>query len=202
MEYSKLGLEHFSPEYMQYFYHLEDNVKEGLIKKQDLMYKGISFKTIGDIFDRLYQLSIHDECSPLIFLPHCTLTKVQKRNLYQLEFRQAHLQQDISVESEQVIFATGYCATPPVILQEMEDYLQRDNAGNYAINEDFSIKTYLKNKIFMQNNTLYSHGIGSPDLGLGCYRNSVILNTITNEKSYPIHPNNVFQQFNLLRSSV
>lgn len=200
MEYSKLGLEHFSPDYMQYFYQLEDVVKENLLKGQDLMYKGISFKTIGDIFDRLYQLSIQDECSPLMFLPHCSLQNIQKQTNYHLQFQQKHLQKDMHIQTECVVFATGYRANTPVFLQGLAPHLQKDAAGNYALNADFSIKTKLPNKIFMQNNTLYSHGIGSPDLGLGCYRNSVILNNIANAECYPVHAQNVFQQFNLRRA--
>ncbi|MER2255643.1 MAG: SidA/IucD/PvdA family monooxygenase, partial [Priestia megaterium] len=42
MEYSKLGLEHFSPDYTRYFYRLPEEKKESVLRNQALLYKGIS----------------------------------------------------------------------------------------------------------------------------------------------------------------
>lgn len=41
MEYSKLGLQHFTPEYTDYVYDLPQPVKDELIPNQDILYKGI-----------------------------------------------------------------------------------------------------------------------------------------------------------------
>jgi lysine N6-hydroxylase len=44
MEYSKLGLEYFSPDYTNFFYQLPQSKKDELLQKQDLLYKGISME--------------------------------------------------------------------------------------------------------------------------------------------------------------
>ncbi len=41
MEYSKLGLEHFSPEYTAYFHALPEAKRDALRANQSLLYKGI-----------------------------------------------------------------------------------------------------------------------------------------------------------------
>ena len=42
MEYSNLGLEYFSPDYIDFFYQLPQWKKDELLRQQDLLYKGIS----------------------------------------------------------------------------------------------------------------------------------------------------------------
>ena len=61
MEYSKLGLEYFSPDYTRFFYQLPQEKKDQLLKEQDLLYKGISSETIADIYDYLYERSVGSE---------------------------------------------------------------------------------------------------------------------------------------------
>jgi lysine N6-hydroxylase len=202
MEYSKLGLEHFSPEYMQYFYQLNQKTREELISAQDLLYKGISFKTIADIFDKLYQLTIHQKHQPLTLIAHSTLKNIQKNvnGQFELDFEQWQMQKHYQISSSAVILATGYKPREPDFLHPIRDQLLRDDKNQYFyLNEDFSIRTksMIQNKIFVQNNSLYTHGIGSPDLGLISYRNGVILNTILGKNHYSIYPRNVFQSFGI-----
>lgn len=199
MEYSKLGLEHFSPNYADYFYHLDKDVKAKTIKQQDLMYKGISAQTIGEIFDKIYQLSIADKTQPLQLLAHSELESIQEagEDRFVLHFNQWQKQEDFSVSCDAVILATGYRASNPDFLLPLMDELITDRHQTFALHNDFSIQTKNKmpNKIFVQNNSLFSHGVGSSDLGLVCRRNSQIINYITNKECYPLHNNNVFQAF-------
>lgn len=58
MEYSKLGLEYFTPDYLDFFYRLPQEKKDEILPKQDLLYKGISATTIAAIFDKMYEKSI------------------------------------------------------------------------------------------------------------------------------------------------
>jgi lysine N6-hydroxylase len=58
MEYSKLGLEHFTPEYTAYFHGLDEERRDTLRSGQDLLYKGISSETSELIYDTLYEASI------------------------------------------------------------------------------------------------------------------------------------------------
>ena len=59
--------------------------------------------------------------------------------------------------------------------------------GDYSIDDDETI--------FVQNVGLYSHGISVPDLGMGCYRNSIIINQILGEEYYQVEKKIAFQDF-------
>jgi lysine N6-hydroxylase len=202
MEYSKLGLEHFSPEYMQYFYQLNSDTKSKLLQQQDLMFKGISHKTISDIFDKLYQLSIGNLEQPLQLIANSELENIIENegkalNRFRLQFKERQLDRTLSLDCDAVVLATGYRSVQPDFLKPMYDLFEFDDQQTFALNENFSIKTKqtISHEIFIQNNSLFSHGVGSPDLGLGCYRNSLILNSVAKKECYPIYPNNVFQSF-------
>lgn len=205
MEYSKLGLEHFSPDYTHYFYHLDEETKAKTVSQQDLMYKGISAQTIADIFDKIYQLTIANKDQPLQLIAHSDLESIETSHStmdhrFTLHFNQWQKQETFTLPCDAVILATGYRAASFDFLHPLKDELITNAHQAFALNNDFSIKTksMKDNKLFVQNNSLFSHGVGSSDLGLICHRNSLILNQITNKECYPIHTNNnVFQQFHL-----
>ena len=47
----------------------------------------------------------------------------------------------------------------------------------------------------MQNAELHTHGVGTPDLGLGAHRNAVIANALAGRDVYAVRERNVFQSF-------
>ncbi|WP_181410169.1 lysine N(6)-hydroxylase/L-ornithine N(5)-oxygenase family protein [Paenibacillus sp. tmac-D7] len=203
MEYSKLGLEHFSPDYTRYFYGLAPERKDAVRAGQSLLYKGISARTIADIYDALYDAGTGGEESPRVRLMASTeveqLLPFSGRGSdgYRLVCRQ--LQQDISFEhvSDVVILATGYEHAEPACLSPLEPYICRDAKGRYDISENYALKLRIGggNRIFIQNGELHTHGVGAPDLGLGAYRNSLIIEQLTGRAVYPRRERNVFQQF-------
>lgn len=203
MEYSKLGLEHFSPDYMTNFYQLDSATKHSLIKKQDLMYKGISKQTIADIFDELYRQTIANKSQPLNLLANTNLDEIVVNNSSSAQQINLHTNNLLNNNTQQfmcdaVILATGYAMQNTQLLNSLKHDLIQNDINSYALNADFSLqnKSINKNKIFMQNNSLNSHGVGSPDLGLGCHRNIIILNSILGYEYYTTQKNTVFQNFN------
>ena len=73
MEYSKLGLEHFSPEYTAYFHALPAERRDALRAGQDLLYKGISAQTSERIYDLLYARSIDGAEPDVRYAARCEL---------------------------------------------------------------------------------------------------------------------------------
>lgn len=47
MEYSKLGLEHFTPDYTRYFHGLDEQVRDELLPSQWQLYKAVSAEMLG-----------------------------------------------------------------------------------------------------------------------------------------------------------
>lgn len=58
MEYSKLGLEHFTPDYAGYFHGLEESVRDRLLPSQWRLHKGIDAGTIAAVQEELYRRAV------------------------------------------------------------------------------------------------------------------------------------------------
>ena len=78
MEYSKLGLEHFSPEYTAYFHALPEARRDALRAGQDLLYKGIDAGTSERIYDLLYRRSVDGAEPDVRYAARCELRGVER----------------------------------------------------------------------------------------------------------------------------
>jgi lysine N6-hydroxylase len=200
MEYSKLGLEHFSPDYIDYFFKLPESKKDKILKSQDLLYKGISFETISNIYDLLYERSIENEYSDTRLQPLTEITNIipkDKGSNYLLHCFQREMAESHTEESDVIILATGYQYYFPEFLNPIVDLINFDSQSKPIINRNYTLKLAddIPNKIFIQNGEFHTHGVGAPDLGLGAYRNSVIINTLANKEIYKLSNKNVYQTF-------
>ncbi|RAS75692.1 lysine N(6)-hydroxylase/L-ornithine N(5)-oxygenase family protein [Priestia endophytica] len=200
MEYSKLGLEHFSPDYTNYFYKLPQEKKQGVLANQSLLYKGISFSTIADIYDLMYERSVSNK-KPNIHLQALTeLVSIEEWDDYlQLSLYQYEQEANKQVNSDVVILATGYHPYIPGFLKGIESQLEWDENGQLQITEGYKVKTKMEgnNHLFVQNGELHTHGVGAPDLGLGAFRSATIINQIAGKKIYQTYEKNAFQQFGM-----
>lgn len=198
MEYSKLGLEYFSPDYTNFFYQLPSSKKDELLQKQALLYKGISMDTIADIYDLLYEKSV-GQYKPKILLQAMTelVSLDNEGDTHLLSLRQNVTGEVFELESDVVILGTGYAPSFPHFLMKMQERIQWDSKNRYQITQDYYLQTkdMANNHIFIQNGELHTHGVGAPDLGLGAHRNAVIINKIFGEEIYPVNEKNVFQNF-------
>ncbi|WP_100400986.1 lysine N(6)-hydroxylase/L-ornithine N(5)-oxygenase family protein [Bacillus sp. FJAT-44742] len=200
MEYSKLGLEHFSPDYTAYFYDLPQETKDALLPKQDLLYKGISADTIASIYDLLYERTIGGKTERVHLQPLTELVGGEKGGRdgrYTLYFNQWEKENYFSLETDVLIMATGYQQTIPSFLQGVEHLIKWDQQGRYDVGHHYEIKMKEKrqHRMFVQNGELHTHGPGAPDLGLGAHRNAHIINEITGREIYRLQDKNVFQCF-------
>ncbi|NUN67245.1 lysine N(6)-hydroxylase/L-ornithine N(5)-oxygenase family protein (plasmid) [Pseudanabaena biceps] len=198
MEYSKLGLEHFSPDYIEYFYHLSQEKRDQVRGNQNLLYKGISFSLIADIYNLLYQRSIGQKALNVRLRPLLEVKEIEQTSTgYQLSYR--HCQQDsyVTHDTDCIILATGYQHSIPKFIEGLNSLIQWDYQHRYSVNFDYRLELTqnISNSIFIQNGELHTHGIGAPDLGLGAHRSSVIINTLLKREIYPVASQNVFQEF-------
>ncbi|MBV0925899.1 SidA/IucD/PvdA family monooxygenase [Halomicroarcula limicola] len=198
MEYSKLGLQHFTPEYEQYVYDLPQATKDDLIPNQDLLYKGVDPGTSADIYDLLYRRSIGDrEPDVGLFAMTAVRDLASVGGLYALDCHQWQTREDFVHESEVVILGTGYDRPVPALLEPLEDAIHWDAKGRYEVTEDHRLEIDHSGDIFLQNAELHTHGVGVPDLGLGCYRNTKFVNRLVGYEAYPEDSDTVFQDFSL-----
>jgi lysine N6-hydroxylase len=199
MEYSKLGLEHFSPAYIRYFHGLPQKQRDTVRGRQDLLYKGIDVETIGAIYDLLYERSVGD-ASPdahLLALAEVGDAQRTKDGRYRLLCRQVEEDRFFEHETECVVLATGYEHEVPGFVDGIRDLIRWDGQGRYVVGLDYRLEltAELSNEIFVQNGELHTHGVGAPDLGLGAHRSAIIVNQLTGRPVYPVRERSVFQRF-------
>jgi lysine N6-hydroxylase len=198
MEYSKLGLEYFSPDYTDFFYQLPQSKKDELLQKQDLLYKGISMETISDIYGLLYEKTAGQKKADIHLQAMTELVHLEKQGgSYVLSLRHNVTGEVFELESDAIILGTGYVPSFPHFLIGMQEKIEWDKKDRYQITRDYRLQTIGldHNCIFIQNGELHTHGVGAPDLGLGPYRNAVIINQLYGQAIYPVSHKNVFQTF-------
>ncbi len=205
MEYSKLGLEHFTPEYTAHFHGLAEETRDDLRSRQDLLYKGISTATSAAIYDELYERSIDGDDLPVTYAAACELIGLDLNDQgdgqgegatrYRVTYRHLHDGSTFERGTDAIVLGTGYEPSPLPI--DDVSILALDQAGRPVIERDYRVRLRdgSPSTLFVQNAELHSHGVGAPDLGLGAHRSSVILNAITGREAYPVHDRNVFQTF-------
>ncbi|MBP7879870.1 SidA/IucD/PvdA family monooxygenase [Acinetobacter sp. NIPH 1852] len=200
MEYAPLGLEHFSPDYAQHFYELPVEQKDQQLQQQALLYKGISAKTIREIYQKLYHRSIagqrlqthlHSQCE----LKDAEVLDTQKIRLY---FQHRATAQAFHLDCDFLVAATGYFTPDFEFMQLLKPYIEFDHKQRWKITEDYRVVHHLNGNIFVQNQEMHSHGVGTPDLGLGAYRAATIINQLLGEQLYDLgQQEKTFQHFNL-----
>ncbi|WP_071058088.1 SidA/IucD/PvdA family monooxygenase [Pelistega sp. MC2] len=204
MEFSKLGQECFTPAYMEYFQSLNLSKRKNISKTQGYLYKGISFTTIADIYDLIYEKTVGGKDSGLLLCSNCELKTIEnidsKQGNLRLLFEHIPLEREFSLDSDAVILATGYSHQWPDWFENLKkDLLVTDEYNNYIIDTNFSLRLQsgVQGRIFMQNADIFQQGVGAPDLGIGAYRNAVIINQLLSQNYYHIPERTSFQNYGL-----
>ncbi|UFH48686.1 lysine N(6)-hydroxylase/L-ornithine N(5)-oxygenase family protein [Pseudomonas sp. KNUC1026] len=181
MEYSKLGSEHFSPDYVEHFHGLSEANRLSAIQGQGLWYKGISTDTIKDIYDCLYIQSVERQL-PVVIQSRTELEHISSaEGSLRLNFKQLDMQKKFAFDTDALVLATGYGYQFPAFMRGLEAWLEFDSKGHAVVNRDYTLKTAgpIAGRIFVQNAELHSHGVGAPDLAMGAYRSATIINRLT-----------------------
>ncbi|ELK46347.1 UNVERIFIED_CONTAM: lysine N(6)-hydroxylase/L-ornithine N(5)-oxygenase family protein [Halobacillus marinus] len=201
MEESKLSLEHFSPDYVNYFYSLPQEQKDEIFATQGLYYKGISNHTVNDIYNLLYEYSVGGEELPvgLQVLTEVRDVHAKADGGYELDCYHYQKGKKYTHETDVIIAATGYKPYVPDFVHYMEDFLVWDDQGRYEVTEDYRLKKNADtpNEIFVHSGISHTHGVGSTNLGLSIYRNKLIINQLTGREVFPLSEKNIFQSFSV-----
>lgn len=198
MEYAKLTLELTSPEYVDYFHSLPPEKRKAVLHRQNPLFKGINYDLINDIFDTLYEMSAGGETLRVQLRPDMQLDTITAAAGGGYELHLTHMQQQRSLVSHTaaVILCTGYKYREPAFLQGIQQRIARFENGDYQVQRNYAID-HTGNEIFVQNAELHTHGFVTPDLGMGAYRNSCIINAIAGKEMYKTEKRIAFQQFGL-----
>ncbi|MEV5381377.1 SidA/IucD/PvdA family monooxygenase [Streptomyces sp. NPDC052721] len=202
MEYSKLGLEHFTPDYTRYFHALAEPVRDRLTAAQWQLHKGIDAGTIAAIHDELYRRTLHGGWPDAVLTPGVRVRTAGRIATSKIELHLEHLQQDSRsrLTTDAVVLATGYRERPlDRILAGLDPCIRRDSSGRPRVDEEFRLvlDSSVTGSVYVQNAELHTHGVGAPDLGLAAWRSATILNSLTGKGPYPLPSRTAFTSFGL-----
>jgi lysine N6-hydroxylase len=186
MEYSKLGLEHFTPDYTAYFRDLPAHRRDSLLAAQWQLYKGISTWTIADVYDLLYERTVGGRPVDAVLQPAVAVEAAQALGeSFRLSCR--HVQQDraFEVDTDAVVLATGFAARQPALLEPLRPLLDLDERGRYRVDAEHRVALHVPGALYVQNAEAHTHGVGSPDLGLAAWRGATILGALTGRPLVP-----------------
>jgi lysine N6-hydroxylase len=202
MEYSKLGLEHFTPDYTRFFHGLPEPLRAELVDAQWQLYKGISADTMAEIHDELYRRSVHCGWPEVAITPGVEVVAARKSGArFTLDL--GHVQDGglRTVAADGIVLATGYTErTLDDLLGPLKESSIRDGAGRLVVGADYRVELdeRITGSLFVQNAERHTHGVGAPDLGLGAWRAATILNTICGRAVFRLPARTAFTQFGLL----
>jgi lysine N6-hydroxylase len=199
MEYSKLGLEQFTPDYTRFFHGLDEPVRDRLVPAQWQLYKAISAETIAEIFDELYRRTVGGGWPDVVLAPAVEVM-VASRVDDRIALSLRHVQQGghADVTTDAVVCATGYQERDlGDLLGPLWTDLDRDDAGRIVVDADYRVSTSTRGSLYVQNAERHTHGVGAPDLGLIAWRAATILNSVCGKKVYPLPERTAFTTFGL-----
>ncbi len=192
MEYSKIGLEHFTPDYADYFHALPEAERDRLLAGQGRLYKAVSDETLAEIRTELDRRAFPDGpgSTGVTLLPG--MEAVGGRVVggpgseeLDLEFAHARTQTTCTIRTQRLVLATGYAQRQPQLLGPIDAMVRRDQRGRPLIGRDHRVRLNGTNAgLYVQNAELHTHGVGTPDLGLGAYRAASILNSVAGREVY------------------
>lgn len=215
MEYSKLGLEQFTPDYTRFFQGLPQQVRDQLLPAQWQLYKAISEETLGLIHDELYERSLGG-WPPVTLQPAVAVTGAKTLPGGRIELTVRHVQQGGTALlcTDAVVAATGYRERRlDGLLATLAGQLVTDGSGRPVVGADYRLdlgantqgnvttptgeRTSTTGGLFVQNAERHTHGVGAPDLGLAAWRAAVIINSVCGREVYPLPDRTAFTTFGL-----
>jgi lysine N6-hydroxylase len=202
MEYSKLGLEHFTPDYTRYFHALAEPVRDELVAAQWQLHKGIDQDTIAAIHDELYRRTLHGGWPDAVLTPGVAVRTAGRLGAHAVELHLEHREQGTRsrLTTSAVVLATGYRERPlDELLAPLDPYLSRDAAGRPEVDEQYRLvlDPVIGGAVHVQNAERHTHGVGAPDLGLAAWRAASVLNAVTGREVYPLPARTAFTTFGL-----
>ena len=114
MEYSKLGLEHFTPDYTRYFHGLPERVRDRLVPRQWQLHKAVDHETLAAVHEELYRRTLDGGWPDAVLMPGVRVRTAGRLGATRLELHLEHADQEVRdrLVTDAVVLATGYRERP------------------------------------------------------------------------------------------
>ncbi|HAW0182661.1 TPA: SidA/IucD/PvdA family monooxygenase [Escherichia coli] len=174
--------EYFTPEYISGFSGLEEDIRHQLLDEQKMTSDGITADSLLTIYRELYhRFEVLRKPRNIRLLPSRSVTTLESSGPGWKLLMEHHLDQGReSLESDVVIFATGYRSALPQILPSLMPLITMHDKNTFKVRDDFTLEWSgpKENNIFVVNASMQTHGIAEPQLSLMAWRSARILNRV------------------------
>lgn len=198
LEYAKLTLEMTSPEYVDYFHALPEEQRNKLNASQKMLYKGINFDLINEIYDKIYAKSLQKKL-PIKIYTSSELKHAEKSvndDSITLTFNHQEQEKAYHHKTDYLVLATGFVEEIPSFLSGIKHRIGWDKQKRYLVNRNYTVDEK-GTDVFVQNAEQHTHSFVSPDLDMGAYRNAYIINEMMGKETYQIEKRVSFQDFGI-----
>lgn len=199
MEYSRLGLEQFTPDYTRFFRQLPEQMREQLLPTQWQLYKAISAETITAVYDELYRRSTDGRWPDVLLRPATTVCGGRVRDgRIDLEIEHVQQRRSDTLTTDAVVLATGYAErSAKALLKDIAPHFARDHSGRPKVDAEHRLvfDEPVGGSVYVQNAERHTHGVGAPDLGLAAWRSAIILNCLTGREIHRLPARTAFTTF-------
>jgi lysine N6-hydroxylase len=186
---SPFANEWFNPRFVEHFRELTAGQRAALLDRQRAADHGVSGGLLARVYRRLYEL---DYLSGSAF-SHEILAGWRLAELAEdRDGCRAVVLDTVTgvareIRCDAVVLATGYRPGRPAFMAPLHDRMPRDGDG-YAVCGDYRVRWDGpdRNRIYLQNGALRSHGVADPNLGLAAWRSAVIINSLLDREHYAL----------------
>lgn len=181
--------EYFTPEYLESFSTLDENARQRMLNEQKMTSDGITTESLLEIYRAMYhRFEVQRETPWAHLLPSRSVTRLtDEKGSQQLTLRHSLDHGEEQLDTDVVIFATGYSPARPAFLAPVAHRLHYNRAEDFLVNTDFTLDWDgpESNQLFAVNAGMHSLGIAEPQLSLMAWRAARILNRV--------HPDQPFE---------
>jgi lysine N6-hydroxylase len=182
--------EYFTPDYVHRFHELPEARRHHIVPRLKLAGDGISPITLGEIYQRLYELDCLGGAGPRhTILPDREMRLLQRSGAgFHVEAHNAFSGRDEVLSADTVILATGYRYRLPACLAPLAERFEKDAEGAPRLDTDYSVRWDGPpgHRLYMQNAGHRSHGIADAQLSLAAWRAAVICNGVAGREVYRV----------------
>ncbi|MDA8477390.1 NADPH-dependent L-lysine N(6)-monooxygenase [Citrobacter sp. Awk 4] len=172
--------EYFTPEYVSGFVGLNHAARQKMLDEQKMTSDGITAESLLTIYRELYhRFEVLGLPRNARLMPSRSVTGLESRGQGWQLLLEHHLDKGYdTLESDMVIFATGYRPALPQMLSPLMPRIALRDECSFNVRDDFTVEWDgpKGNHLFAVNASMQTHGIAEPQLSLMAWRAARILN--------------------------
>lgn len=189
-QYSKIGLEHLTPDYTDHFHALPEARRDTLVAGQARPAKAVAADTLAAIRAQLDALAFPGGVANtgVTLMPGVeAVAGAGEAGRILLSMRHTDTGRRFTVHTRRLVLATGYAPRAPRCLEPIAALIERDRRGRFVIERGNRIRLVDSDAgLYIQNGETHTHGVAGTGLGLGAHRAAAIVNAVVGPPVYDL----------------